>query len=186
MRRVPRQGGLSHNGLLQLPQEQRKQGGRKGRGADAGTGTRLGIRFGEVHAQDPRGRACGAVRELPSRPQRPRHAEFHRTTLFGLPHQGTDTAGVCIDCHKTENAKSFSNDIEFARAVLPHDQATIDTAKAQLVYGKDPQMRQLAQEIITDRQSETSQVEQWLKDHEASTWAPVKCRDCHKKANNPN
>ena len=101
-------------------------------------------------------------------------------------HSKSATAGVCIDCHKKENAKSFSNDIEFARALLPHDQASIDTAKAQLVYGKDPQMRQLAREVITDREPETKQVEEWLKDHEAANWAPVKCRDGHKKANNAN
>jgi len=109
-----------------------------------------------------------------------------KTQLQAAFHNRSATAGVCIDCHKTENAKSFSNDIEFARSLLPHDQAAIDTAKAQLTYGKDPQMRQLAQEIITDRQSETNQLEQWLKDHEAANWAPVKCRDCHKKANNLN
>ena len=109
-----------------------------------------------------------------------------KTTLQSAFHNQNGTAGVCIDCHKAENAKSFSNDVEFVRALLPHDQAVIDTAKAQLVYGKDPQMRQLAQEIVTDRQSEADQLQVWLKEHEAATWAPVKCRDCHKKANNLN
>jgi len=108
------------------------------------------------------------------------------TNLEAAFHNTGGTAGVCIDCHKSENAKNFSNDIEFARSLLPNDQLMVDAAKAQLVHGKDPQMRQLAQEVITDRQSEAQQVEQWLKDREAATWAPVKCRDCHKKANNVN
>lgn len=109
-----------------------------------------------------------------------------KTNMEAAFHNTGATAGVCIDCHKAENAKNFSNDIEFARSLLPNDQTMIDSAKAQLVHGKDPQMRELAREIITDRQSETDQVEEWLKKHDAGSWAPVKCRECHKKANNLN
>jgi uncharacterized protein (DUF305 family) len=36
-------------------------------------------------------------------------------------------------------------------------------AKTQLLYGKDPQMRRLAQEIITDQQSEIELMQRWLK-----------------------
>jgi uncharacterized protein (DUF305 family) len=44
---------------------------------------------------------------------------------------------------------STGNDGEdFVRLMLPHHQAAIDMAKAELVYGQDPQMRRLAQEII--------------------------------------
>jgi uncharacterized protein (DUF305 family) len=32
-----------------------------------------------------------------------------------------------------------------------------------LIYGKDPQMRRLAQEIITDQQSEIELMQLWLK-----------------------
>jgi len=35
-----------------------------------------------------------------------------------------------------------------------------------LVFGKDPQMRRLAQEIITDQQSETELMQLWLKDQQ--------------------
>jgi uncharacterized protein (DUF305 family) len=49
---------------------------------------------------------------------------------------------------------SGDSDVDFVRLMLPHHQATIDMAKTQLTYGKDPQMRRLAQEIITDQQSE--------------------------------
>src|SRR5262249_30263227 len=49
---------------------------------------------------------------------------------------------------------SESSDSNFVKLMLPHHQAAIDMAKAELEYGKDPQMRRLAQEIITDQQSE--------------------------------
>ena len=43
--------------------------------------------------------------------------------------------------------RTGDSDIDFVRLMLPHHQAAIDMAKTQLLYGKDPQMRRLAQEI---------------------------------------
>src|SRR5262245_34325993 len=54
-------------------------------------------------------------------------------------------------------------DVDFVRLMLPHHQGAIDMAKVQLLYGKDPQMRRLAQEIITDQQSEIALMQLWLK-----------------------
>ena len=61
--------------------------------------------------------------------------------------------------------RSGDTDIDFVRLMLPHHQAALDMAKAQLIYGKDPQMRRLAQEIITDQQSEIELMQLWLKQH---------------------
>jgi uncharacterized protein (DUF305 family) len=61
---------------------------------------------------------------------------------------------------------SGATDVDFARLMLPHHQAAIDMAKTQLLYGKDPQMRRLAQEILTDQQSEIQLMQLWLKQHE--------------------
>ena len=59
-------------------------------------------------------------------------------------------------------------DADFVRLMIPHHQAAIDMAKTQLLYGKDPQMRRLAQEIITDQQSEIDLMQLWLKRHRLS------------------
>jgi uncharacterized protein (DUF305 family) len=64
---------------------------------------------------------------------------------------------------------SGDNDIDFVELMLPHHQAAIDMAKAELVYGKDPQMRRLAQEITTDQQSEIELMQLWLKQHRPSS-----------------
>jgi uncharacterized protein (DUF305 family) len=58
---------------------------------------------------------------------------------------------------------SGNNDVDFVRLMLPHHQAAIDMAKTQLLYGKDPQMRRLAQKIITAQQSEIELMQSWLK-----------------------
>ena len=64
-------------------------------------------------------------------------------------------------------AQSGNTDVDFVRLMLPHHQAAIDMAKTQLLYGKDPQMRRLAQEIITDQQLEIELMQRWLKQRES-------------------
>ena len=65
-------------------------------------------------------------------------------------------------------ARSGNSDVDFVRLMLPHHQAAIDMAKTQLLYGKDPQMRRLAQEIITDQQLEIELMQQWLKQQQVN------------------
>ena len=60
-------------------------------------------------------------------------------------------------------ARSGNGDVDFVKLMLPHHQAAIDMAKTELLYGKDPQMRRLAQEIITDQQLEIELMQRWLK-----------------------
>jgi uncharacterized protein (DUF305 family) len=63
---------------------------------------------------------------------------------------------------------SGDSDVDFVRLMLPHHQAAIDMAKTQLLYGKDAQMRRLAQEIITDQQLEIELMQHWLKQREST------------------
>jgi uncharacterized protein (DUF305 family) len=55
-----------------------------------------------------------------------------------------------------------NNDEDFVRLMLPHHQAALDMAKAELMHGQDPQMRRLAQEIITEQESEIELMQLWL------------------------
>jgi uncharacterized protein (DUF305 family) len=58
--------------------------------------------------------------------------------------------------------KSGNDDVDFVKLMLPHHQAAVDMAKVQLLYGKDPQMRELAQKIITDQREEIGLMQSWL------------------------
>ena len=58
-----------------------------------------------------------------------------------------------------------NSDADFVKLMIPHHQAAIDMARTQLLYGKDPQIRRLAQEIIADQQSEIELMNLWLKEH---------------------
>ena len=73
---------------------------------------------------------------------------------MGVMHTGMHTAPQTGD-----------PDHDFVTMMIPHHQGAIDMAKALLLYGKDPQLGRLAQEIITDQQSEIQLMQLWLKQH---------------------
>jgi uncharacterized protein (DUF305 family) len=96
-----------------------------------------------------------------------RHAATHK-------HGGGAAIGWTELGHCMENMQvamtavkpSGDNDVDFVSMMLPHHQAAIDMAKTELMYGKDPQLHRLAQEIITDQQSEIELMQLWLKQHQ--------------------
>ena len=45
-------------------------------------------------------------------------------------------------------------DADFAAMMIPHRQGAIDMAVAELRYGKNPQLRRIAQEIVVEQQQE--------------------------------
>jgi hypothetical protein len=59
-------------------------------------------------------------------------------------------------------------DEAFVRGMIPHHQAAIEMAQIQLKFGKDPQQRHLAQEIIDAQTREIAEMNAWLKSRESS------------------
>ena len=58
-------------------------------------------------------------------------------------------------------------DHDFASMMIPHHAGAIDMAKVELAHGKDPAMRKLAQQIITDQEKEIAFMNEWLKKNTA-------------------
>lgn len=54
-------------------------------------------------------------------------------------------------------------DHDFAAMMIPHHQGAVDMAKAVLLYGKNPVLRRLAQEIIVSQNSEITVMQSELK-----------------------
>ncbi len=66
--------------------------------------------------------------------------------------------------HEGMDIKFSGNaDVDFVRGMIPHHQGAIDMAKVVLAYGKDPQTKKLAQDIIAAQEKEIAQMNDWLK-----------------------
>lgn len=56
---------------------------------------------------------------------------------------------------------------DFVTMMMPHHQGAIDMAKALLLYTKDPELKNLAQGIITEQQNEIRVMQAWLQRYQA-------------------
>jgi uncharacterized protein (DUF305 family) len=57
---------------------------------------------------------------------------------------------------------SGNTDVDFAKGMMPHHQGAIDMAKIELQYGKDAELRKLAEGIIAAQETEISFMKNWL------------------------
>lgn len=59
-------------------------------------------------------------------------------------------------------------DRDYLAGMIAHHQGAVDMSEVVLKYGKDPKVRQLAQDVIKAQKKEIEQMESWLKAIEES------------------
>ena len=57
-------------------------------------------------------------------------------------------------------------DKDFAMMMIPHHQGAIDMAKVELQYGKDKQLRKMAEEVIAAQEKEIATLKKWQSKHQ--------------------
>lgn len=56
-------------------------------------------------------------------------------------------------------------DKDFAMMMIPHHEGAIAMAKIELQYGKDPQLRAMAEKIIAAQEAEIAELKKWQREH---------------------
>ena len=59
-------------------------------------------------------------------------------------------------------------DQDLVRMMMPHHQGAIDMARIYLRDGRDPEIRRIAQKIITDQEKEIAEFKAWQAKHPAT------------------
>lgn len=109
---------------------------------------------------------------LPTRAQ-DGHRHAHESRIGGAPapfiastakrfSQLMDDAMAVMDYGMRTASMNGIPEYDFVTMMIPHHQGAIDMARALLLTTKDPELRNLAQGIITEQQNEIRLMQAWL------------------------
>jgi uncharacterized protein (DUF305 family) len=73
-----------------------------------------------------------------------------------------------VDMMKTMSAPANDPDLDFNQLMISHHQSAVDMAQAELAYGTNRQLQDMARQIIRAQQQEIQQLQQWQANQAAS------------------
>jgi uncharacterized protein (DUF305 family) len=101
--------------------------------------------------------------------EKPGGGAQHGTHNAGKPKGDTSPSSLAFHAinQKMHNGMDITftgnADIDFVRGMIAHHQGAVDMAKTVIAFGKDPQIRKLAEEIVKAQESEIALMQDWLK-----------------------
>jgi uncharacterized protein (DUF305 family) len=107
------------------------------------------------------------------------HHTMAHAGMMGMMHSGSDHAdalkgdsGPASLAFHAINAKMHEGmaitftgnaDVDFVKGMIPHHQGAVDMAKTVLAFGKDPEVKKLAEGVIKAQETEIAFMKEWLK-----------------------
>jgi hypothetical protein len=72
--------------------------------------------------------------------------------------------GIMIKMHQDMAVTYTGNaDTDFVKAMIPHHQAALDMAKTVLAFGKDGDVKKLAEDVVEAQEKQITKMKEWLK-----------------------
>lgn len=91
------------------------------------------------------------------------HSMDHAMPMAGQGAAGEFQRGIAdMDLAMQAVPATGNPDRDFARMMIAHHRGAIDMARTELEYGTDPDMRQLAEDVIAAQVKEIAFMESWL------------------------
>lgn len=105
--------------------------------------------------------------------------------LFAVPSMAQQSQGMQHDMPNTPASRAYMQSMEtmnkammsqpmtgdadrdFASMMRSHHQAAVDMAKVEIQYGKNPEMKKMAEKVVADQSKEIKQLDTWLGRHPA-------------------